>query len=203
MSSATRTPRLDSLADSLITRRCIALLLATALRDAPASISVTAVDIHPSALSLASENAALLNLSPTSSPSVSITHCDIFSDSDLASIGAEGSFDILVCNPPYISSQDWQGLDSSVREWEDRGALVGDTASVDQATGLAFYERIAALVEVGKLLKSSELGLPSVVLEVGIGQAESVEKLLRRAGMTRTEIWKDAWRIDRVVLGWL
>jgi tRNA1(Val) A37 N6-methylase TrmN6 len=35
-----------------------------------------------------------------------------------------GWFDIVVANPPYISRQEFEELDPSVRDWEDTLALV-------------------------------------------------------------------------------
>ncbi|PVU90925.1 hypothetical protein BB559_004372 [Furculomyces boomerangus] len=35
-----------------------------------------------------------------------------------------GKFDIVVANPPYIPSVEYETLDNSVRNWEDKNALV-------------------------------------------------------------------------------
>ena len=98
-----------------------------------------------------------------------------------------GEFRCLVSNPPYIPAGDIPGLDPSVRDYEPRMALDGG------ADGLDFYRSIAktwktALSVGGKLF-----------LEVGIGQADDVLRLLRAQGFGDLEITKDLNGIPRVV----
>ena len=102
-----------------------------------------------------------------------------------------GEFRCLVSNPPYIPAGDLPGLDPSVRDYEPRMALDGG------ADGLDFYRSIAktwktALSVGGKLF-----------LEVGIGQADDVLRLLRSQGFGDLEITKDLNGIPRVVHGTL
>ena len=102
-----------------------------------------------------------------------------------------GEFRCLVSNPPYIPAGDIPGLDPSVRDYEPRMALDGG------ADGLDFYRSIAktwktALSVGGKLF-----------LEVGIGQADDVLRLLRAQGFGDLEITKDLNGIPRVVHGTL
>ena len=102
-----------------------------------------------------------------------------------------GEFRCLVSNPPYIPAGDIPGLDPSVRDYEPRMALDGG------ADGLDFYRSIAktwktALSVGGKLF-----------LEVGIGQADDVLRLLRSQGFGDLEITKDLNGIPRVVHGTL
>lgn len=75
-------------------------------------------------------------------------------------------FDLVVSNPPYIPLREYETLDRSVREWEDRRALVGEPTprsdvpstsgahpeatgaeSTGDDDGLAFYRRIVSLLE--------------------------------------------------------
>jgi release factor glutamine methyltransferase len=101
----------------------------------------------------------------------------------------KGSFDLLLANLPYVSEAEWEGLAPEIREYEPREALVPGP------TGL---EAFAALTE-------ELLGLaprPAVVaLEIGVGQADEVSKLIRAAGYAETEVRKDLAGIDRVVIG--
>lgn len=46
-------------------------------------------------------------------------------------------FDHVICNPPYISEEVYEGLQSSVKDYEPKIALVGGK------TGLEFYEKLA------------------------------------------------------------
>ncbi|SFL87631.1 release factor glutamine methyltransferase [Paenibacillus sp. 1_12] len=77
--------------------------------------------------------------------------------------------DVVVSNPPYIPEADEVGLQPEVRLHEPRSALYGG------ADGLDLYRRLTA--QLAELVR-----LPSLVgLEVGIGQADEVAKLLRQA----------------------
>lgn len=100
-----------------------------------------------------------------------------------------GSFDLLVCNPPYIPRGDLAKLDASVRDFEPMEALCGGE------DGLDFYRDILAhwrgVVRPGGLM----------MFEVGQGQAESVKALMRMAGATNVGCEKDTLEIDRVVYG--
>ena len=100
-----------------------------------------------------------------------------------------GEFDVIVSNPPYIPTADIDTLDASVREHEPRLALDGG------ADGLDFYRAICALWRdalrpTGKLL-----------FEVGIGQADTVLRLMRAGGFGDVQIVKDYNGIPRVVCG--
>ena len=102
-----------------------------------------------------------------------------------------GEFRCLVSNPPYIPAGDIPGLDPSVRDYEPHMALDGG------ADGLDFYRNLArewknALTVGGKIF-----------LEVGIGQADDVLRLLRTQGFGDLEITKDLNGIPRVVHGTL
>lgn len=109
-----------------------------------------------------------------------------------------GGFDLVVSNPPYITKKDYESLPSSVKDWEDRGALVGeDEGGVDD--GLVFYERITRIAK--ELLREEGGKGPVLALEVGMGQSERVVQMVERQGM-RSEVVNDQWEIERLVLGW-
>lgn len=100
-----------------------------------------------------------------------------------------GEFRFLVSNPPYIPSADIETLNASVREHEPRLALDGG------ADGLDFYRVICekwrdVLCENGMLF-----------FEVGIGQADSVLRIMRSSGFGDIQIVKDLNNIPRVVYG--
>ena len=98
-------------------------------------------------------------------------------------------FDVIACNPPYIPSGDIAGLDAGVRDYEPRSALDGG------ADGLDFYRAIAQ--RWGKALR---LG-GSLVFEVGIGQAQDVERILTMNGFEQVQSTQDTQGIWRVVEG--
>jgi release factor glutamine methyltransferase len=100
---------------------------------------------------------------------------------------AQGRFDLIVSNPPYIAENEMASLAPEVRDWEPRMALTpgGD--------GLDAYRAIAAgardhLLPGGRIL-----------LEIGPTQGAAVTALLTAQGLTDLRILPDFDRRDRVV----
>ena len=139
------------------------------------------IDISNSALEICRKNVNLNRLSSrvicmqadaTSSPPCSI-----------------GMFDMIVCNPPYISSDDIPSLDKSVRDYEPIWALDGG------ADGLKFYRSVIKYWKVC-LKKNGYL-----IFEVGEGQANDVQSMMLAAGFQSSDFRKDHSGTDRVVIG--
>ena len=86
--------------------------------------------------------------------------------------GVSETFDLIVSNPPYIGERERPDLDAEVARFDPPGALFAGTEGLDAYAALipGARERLAAQ---GRL-----------ILEIGVTQAESVESLLRRSGMT-------------------
>jgi len=118
---ARRPPNCTRILDLGTGTGAIALSLARALPEA----RVVAVDASPDALSLARENATACGLDGR----VEFVQGDWFA-------GIDGSFDIIVSNPPYLTEEEWATAEPEVREHEPRGALVAADA------GLADLARI-------------------------------------------------------------
>ena len=102
-----------------------------------------------------------------------------------------GEFACIACNPPYIPEGDLAGLDRSVRDFEPRLALCGGEDGYD------FYRAVtrqwkSALITGGRLL-----------FEVGIGQADTVLRLMRSEGFGDINVVPDSQGIPRVVCGTL
>ena len=100
-----------------------------------------------------------------------------------------GPFDVIVSNPPYIPSRDWEQLMPEVRDHEPRLALDGGD------DGLEAYRRIA--VQAVQVLSPDGW----LLVEVGIGQATVVSALFRAAGLTDVTQRDDYAGIPRVVTG--
>jgi len=100
-----------------------------------------------------------------------------------------GPFDVIVSNPPYIPSRDWEQLMPEVRDHEPRLALDGGD------DGLEAYRRIAA--QAVRFLSPDGW----LLVEVGIGQATVVSALFRAAGLTDVQQRDDYAGIPRVVMG--
>ena len=156
---------------------CVGCAIAKAL---PATRVVLA-DISLPALAVARQNVFRNRLNPR------VTCLEL--DARSAPPMMLGSFDILVCNPPYIPAEDIDGLDASVRLYEPLSALDGGE------DGLDFYRDIIRLWR--GLVKSGGL----ILFEVGQGQAEYVMTLMRSVGMENVGSEKDTFGIDRVVFG--
>lgn len=100
-----------------------------------------------------------------------------------------GQFDLIVSNPPYVTAQEMTELDVSVRAHEPEMALDGGE------DGLEFYRAISE--------NWREALHPGARLyfEVGIGQADSVLRIMRSSGFGDIQIVKDLNNIPRVVYG--
>ena len=155
---------------------CIAVALARALPRA----EILGVEKSADALVLARHNAEKLGVRVT-----------LFEGSLLEPFPGQ-RFDLIVANPPYIPTGDLDGLQPEVRDFEPRGALDG---GVD---GLDFYRLI--------IPASPEHLDPDglLLLEVGIGQAESVQAMFAACGrFTGLFTALDENGIQRVVGGTL
>jgi len=96
-------------------------------------------------------------------------------------------FDLIVCNPPYVSAAEYEALDKNVKDYEPRLALwAGDD-------GLDVYRRIVQRVD--EFLKS---GAP-LMLEIGYAQGPAVRDLLDTTGLfAEIKIEKDQNNNDRI-----
>lgn len=93
------------------------------------AVEAVATDISPSAISLAQRNAAALHLEDR----VGFRCCDLAGD---LSEEESGVFDLVISNPPYIPSDEVDGLDGEILGFEPRLALDGG------ADGLDIFRRI-------------------------------------------------------------
>lgn len=151
---------------------CIALALAHVLRE---RAEITAADISPDALALAKKNAERLGLS---------AHVK-FLESDLLE-KISGEFDIIVANPPYITTSEMQTLPPDVRDHEPHLALDGGK------DGLDLYRRLVP--QAKKALR----GGGALVCEIG---PPAVADLLRGAGFVDVEMLNDYAGLPRIVRG--
>ncbi len=153
----------------------IAVSLAAAFPEA----HITAADSSAAALSLARENAAAAGVAAR----IDFIESDMFQGLDPAA-----TFDLIACNPPYITDSEWQSLPPDVRDYEPEAALRGG------ADGLDFYRLLAT--ETGAHLAPEGL----LLLEIGHEQGESVSELLRASGAyAEVDIIKDYAGHDRVI----
>lgn len=135
------------------------------------------VDVSEDALAVARQNADRLAEKQA-----------VFIQSDLFE-KVEGSFDLVVSNPPYIRSQEIAGLMPEVREHEPHLALDG------KDDGLHFYREIIKGA-MPHLKRGGQL-----FFEIGYDQGEAVQALLAANGYTEIAVVKDYAGLDRVVYG--
>ena len=97
-------------------------------------------------------------------------------------------FDLIVCNPPYVSSAEYETLAKNVRDYEPKSALLAG------ADGLDVYNRLVEKVD--QFLKPGA----ALMLEIGYAQGPAVRQLLEQAGaFAEIKIEKDPHDNDRVV----
>ena len=138
---------------------------------------VTLVEKYDEALSFTQKNAEKNKLD------VKIVKGDV-----LKTEGADGLYDLIVSNPPYINGDDMKALQPEVK-------FEPDTALYGGEDGLLFYRHIAK--EYKKHLASGGV----LAFEVGINEAEAVAELLRQNGYQGVGTRKDYCDVDRVVFG--
>ncbi len=152
--------------------------IAIALAHEWPSAIVTAVDTSEPALAVARENAERVGFASR----IRFLHGDL-----LTPVACE-RFDIVVSNPPYVSSADRDSLAVEVREFEPAVALF---ASND---GLDIYRRLIpsafAVLEAGGF----------IALEIGCGQEPAIRSLLVSAEFAQIEFVSDLQSIPRVAV---
>ena len=143
-------------------------------------ISCMLADISEKALRVAKENIALNRV--TNSVNVSI--CDALQPCP----SVFGTFDLIVCNPPYIPTSEIPTLDIEVQN-EPHLALDGGEDGLDLYRAICVNFR-PAVREGGALM-----------FEVGLSQHEDVRDIMLAAGFEDITIFKDLTGIERVVCG--
>ncbi len=136
------------------------------------------IDIDERALIVARKNANCLELS----------HRVHFMVSDWFTSLPQMCFDIIVCNPPYISLDDLESLPLEVKDHDPKIALT------DFADGLTYYRCIAERLPF--FLKNTGIA----VFEIGIGQSVDVTNILETNGVNVIAVEKDLAGIDRVII---
>lgn len=143
----------DKVLDMCTGSGCLAIAIAKGCADK--NVSVTAADVSDAALMLAKENANY------NSAVVHFIQTDLFEN-------IRGRFNVIVCNPPYIRTEEITSLDREVKDFEPRIALDGG------ADGLDFYRRLAK--EVNRYVARGGM----LILEVGEDQAADVLRLFEK-----------------------
>ncbi|MDC0348958.1 peptide chain release factor N(5)-glutamine methyltransferase [Alphaproteobacteria bacterium] len=148
-------------------------LIISLLKEYPNALGV-AIDQSNQALKTAQKNAETHNV---------MTRLKVHSGDWFK--GIKDTFDIIISNPPYITDQDYESLDISVKDHDPKRALIAGL------NGLDCYKKI--IKEAPFFLKEGG----GLVLEIGQGQGLEIEKLLKIAGLEKFSIYQDLASIDR------
>ena len=155
---------------------CIGIAIASRVKDA----KVTLADISRDALAVAKKNVVRHKLSGRV--------CCVQADAMSKPAAFLGKFDMIVSNPPYITTKEMEELDRSVKDYEPHLALHGGT------DGLDFYRSIAA--NYAEALKPGGY----LCFEFGMGQGDGVCAILEQNGYTILERTRDNNDIERAVI---
>jgi len=157
---------------------CIAISLAKFLK----GIDVVAVDISHEAINLSRENSISHNVQER----VTFLKGDFFDLIKNRSKLLHKKFDVIVTNPPYVSTSEI-GMFDKTTTFEPRIALDGGK------DGLDFYRRLSE--SAGTVLKKDGL----LIIEIGYNQAKEIKKIFS-CGWNIEEIIKDYQGIERVLV---
>ncbi len=155
---------------------CIGLAVAHKVKDA----RVTLGELSPEAIRVAKKNIADQKLSGR----VSCIQLDVRQPA----AKFLGTFDLIVSNPPYVTTGEYERLDPSVRDYEPRMALDGG------ADGLDFYRAIV------KNFTSALKPGGFLCFEFGLGQQEAVCAILEQGGYEVCQLRDDNQGITRAVI---
>ncbi len=128
---------------------------------------IHALDISESALNLARENAG---------KNAVADKIKLYLGDGFSALPEDLKFDLIVSNPPYISSSEIETLDPEVRDFDPKLALDGGE------DGLNFYRMLAE--KMAKFLKPNGC----IMMEFGEGQAPAIREIFEAAN----------WKIDFV-----
>ena len=156
---------------------CIAVAIAKNCPD----VTVIATDISDAALTVAAGNIDKHQLNDQ----IELLCGDLFDP--LTSRQDIDKFDLIVCNPPYVSTAEFETLDRNVKDYEPKLALLaGDD-------GLDFYRPICQKVE--SFLKPGA----ALMFEISPTLAQPVSQLLENTGcFSEITIEKDFNNNDRI-----
>lgn len=144
---------------------------------------VTAVDISEAALACCQQNIVKLGLQDR----VCTLQSNLFEG--LTTKAATNNIDMVVSNPPYISTEDIKALSVSVKDYEPMLALDGGQ------DGLDFYRSIVQ--SAASVLRSGGI----LAFEIGYNQGQDVMNIIKRSmSYYDLECFKDLAGLDRCII---
>ena len=158
---------------------CIAIAIA---KNCP-NVRIIATDICDAALSAAAENIKKHQLQDR----IELLCGDLFEP--IAPHLDGPKLDLIICNPPYVSTAEFETLEKNVKDYEPKLALLAGR------DGLDVHRRIVE--EADTFLKPDA----TLMLEIGYSQGQAVRKLLEKSGcFAEIKIEKDLNDNDRIAI---
>lgn len=133
------------------------------------------MDISPDALKIAKQNAELNQVQ------INLFESNVFSN-------VSKKYDLIISNPPYISSSEYQTLDEEIRFYEPKQALIAGEQGID------FYQTILTNAEAYLCAQGC------IILEIGAEQAGKIKELAIKNDFKEIKIEKDLNGFDRVMI---
>ena len=147
--------------------------VALALKQERPDLAVTGSDVSRRALDVAQANATRLNLD------IALAQSHLLD-------GVAEEWDAIVANPPYVADADRARLAPEITRYEPALALFAGPTGLELITDL---------------IPSAAERTNWLALEIGAGQADAVEDLMRAAGFTTMDRHQDLAGVERVLTG--
>jgi release factor glutamine methyltransferase len=158
---------------------CIAVAIAKNFTDA----RIIATDISDAALEVAAENIERHALKDR----IQLLQGDLF-EPVIPQLDVE-KFDLIVCNPPYVSAAEYEVLERIIQDYEPAIALLAGS------DGLDILRRV--IEKAGDFLKPDG----ALMLEIGYTQGSAIEELLEQSeSFKEIKIEKDFHNNDRIAI---
>ena len=135
------------------------------------------IDVSTEALELARENAVRLGVVDKVG----------FSSSSLSELVEPESIDVVVTNPPYIPTEEYEKLPDKIKKYEPRIALDGGRDGINVVESI--LEEVSLALKTGGLL----------FMEIGATQGNAIKELLNAWGFTDIKIIQDVMKRDRII----
>ena len=151
---------------------CIAICLAKEYLNS----KIIATDLSFKAIEIAKINAKNLNCENQ----IHFVCCDLINNIN--------KYDIVVCNPPYLSELEYKNTALEIKKYEPKIALVATN------DGYEFYYRLSKIIP--KLLDKKSL----VFIEIGVLQAKKTINIFKSNNMYLVNLVKDIQNLDRLLI---
>ncbi len=138
--------------------------------------NIIATDISHEALKIAKKNSKKFQTEDR----IKFINCDLYNGNEI--------FDIIVSNPPYLTSEEYNSLDLGIKYNEPKISLYGGY------DGLEYYKKLGPIIQMISNKKSMSF------IEIGYKQKDQVIKIFDRFGIKCVDIIIDYQKYDRILV---